>query len=620
MADFRWEDFPEEPQTAISPQAQAPAAPKATEFDWNAFPAEPETGLVRDLKDLGLGATQGATLGFADEIGAGLQTMGQVAQGQVTPEQSLVDQYYKNKESINKNFKEAEERSPYLYGGGEIGGSILSGIIASPLGGVAAAKNAGIGAKIAADAVRGLAPGALQAIGSSENKALGKDANLVGLGTEALGGAATGGIIGATAGAALHGLPALKGAWDDKVASAVKKFGEETPTLAQSSAAYELGKQGLSLGKQSVRMGVDKAVEGENKAILKNILDTDQMLGSRVSDSLNKATRDGVNINLRNEIQSGIADFMGEAYVNKLFALNPKANTAYQKMFLQGKDLNPVEMKTFIDGLDGMIDGLKGSNDLSSRVLTNQMMNLRKVASDKLKAFVPEYKNAATAFANWRQQVPATILAGNVPVELTDTMIGAARDFQEPLYKSIQKMTSEMRKPILSGEKAQGLKFTQLQDKLKELEKMNPEAAAKLMSDKLPGKIKSTADMQAMVDAMRGKDKDLPRSNIVSQIWDKTVGGGLVQQANRAGRIAHGTSKLSQKAFNLGRDAVAQVGEAATAIPGLKSIGESLVKSQELQNEAMKNAALFALVQSADGRNLLKSLGMDEIQDVESEK
>lgn len=133
------------------------------------------------------GITQGATLGWGDEIGGAAGALvDTVSKGQLLEHGELARAYRRNRDEIRSNNADAKAEHPYAYGGGEIGGGIASAFIP----GTALAKGAGI-AKVAA---QGALLGGAAAAGESDAdnaKQVLKDAG-------------EGALVGGVGGAALH--------------------------------------------------------------------------------------------------------------------------------------------------------------------------------------------------------------------------------------------------------------------------------------------------------------------------------------------------------------------------------------------------------------------------------
>ena len=156
-------------------------------------PKQPEQ--MSELQSAALGAAQGVTFGFADEILAATETGQEVITDAVSsfmknqanqddnPSASISEQYKKHKDSIDKMFNEAKKTNPASYLTGDISGSLASSFLT--LGGGAAFK-AGSLTKSALELSKHAGVGFAQGVGRSE------DDTIAGVAKEGLEGAAFG--------------------------------------------------------------------------------------------------------------------------------------------------------------------------------------------------------------------------------------------------------------------------------------------------------------------------------------------------------------------------------------------------------------------------------------------
>lgn len=130
-----------------------------------------------------MGAAQGATLGFADELGGAVKTAAQVVTGDATFSQ-VNELYKKNRDVLRSEFDKAEQANPGSYMVGDIGGGVASALIPGTVGlkgAVAAGAVAGVGRTNEEDMddmmVSALLGGGLgaggQGVGSLLNKGIG---------------------------------------------------------------------------------------------------------------------------------------------------------------------------------------------------------------------------------------------------------------------------------------------------------------------------------------------------------------------------------------------------------------------------------------------------------------
>lgn len=105
---------------------------------------------------LARGAGQGFTLGFGDEINGGVQALGDKLMGS---DKSLGDLYRRNRDVFRSENDQAKAAHPYLYGAGEVAGSIPTTFLPG--------LNVGKGAKALQVLLRTGAAGGLTGLGNS---------------------------------------------------------------------------------------------------------------------------------------------------------------------------------------------------------------------------------------------------------------------------------------------------------------------------------------------------------------------------------------------------------------------------------------------------------------------
>lgn len=93
---------------------------------------------ISELESAGLGALQGGSLGFADELEGGLKALPEA----MISDKKLKDLYQQYRDMARKRYSEAKEANPKSYLAGELGGGLTSAVIP----GGAIAKGIGLGA------------------------------------------------------------------------------------------------------------------------------------------------------------------------------------------------------------------------------------------------------------------------------------------------------------------------------------------------------------------------------------------------------------------------------------------------------------------------------------------
>ena len=250
-------DLGEQPDTQNKQSATTPSVqpPKST---------EPETG---KLKAVGLGAAQGLTFGFADE----LEALARSTFGKKTYQESV--------EQARKKYEKAAEDRPGAYYGAEIGTGVLSTFIpvAGQLGAAGVAARAGKAAKdiyaakkgvdVASKAARGVelatagaVGGGLGSIGASEADLLSKQTPeaALELGTDIATGALGGATLG-KAGQVIAESPTTQKVMQRLKDSAVTKKAKEIRDAALSGGRDQVEQGRIFIGKPETVKEVEDA-------------------------------------------------------------------------------------------------------------------------------------------------------------------------------------------------------------------------------------------------------------------------------------------------------------------------------------------------------------------------
>jgi len=216
----------------LEPLDLEPIEESQAELDLEPLELEPleESQEVSGLESGARGLLQGATLGFADEIAGGIESL-------------FTDKTYEQaRDESRKNFATAQEANPLTYGAGELGGGIGTMLIPG-LGAAKLAKGATMGAKLAAGAKAGAKLGGLYAAGSSVED------SAAGVAGDTLKGAAGGAVLSAA-------MPALFGSMGRGAT-----FADKAKKLATA------GGTGAAIG-----AGLDLAAGGEDDLVQSALL------------------------------------------------------------------------------------------------------------------------------------------------------------------------------------------------------------------------------------------------------------------------------------------------------------------------------------------------------------
>lgn len=255
----------------FNPNAEfQPAKPK---FDPNAAFSS-----VGQLESGLRGAAQGATLGFADEATAALESgLGSLG---VVPDKT----YEQAVSESRKNYQTAQEANPITYGAGQVGGSIASAL-ALP----------GAAATLGGRALQAGALGAIQGYGSTDNR---EDL----IQNMALGGA-TGAIMAPAAekaiGATVSGADKLRQYLGTKLGKGAEKLAEK--------ATGATGKQAAKFKPNTGRELLDRGLVtfGDTPENISNKLSNEVKRSGSVIDEALTSSNELVNVN---DIASGLED------------------------------------------------------------------------------------------------------------------------------------------------------------------------------------------------------------------------------------------------------------------------------------------------------------------------
>lgn len=614
--------------------------------------------VLEGAKDFSIGAAKGATMGTMDEIGGVLSAGAETAlealgfgpgavdaqlreQGFDIPEDSFGDKYRMYQKASQDEQKASEERSPVLNTLGQIAGGMTSGHMASGALGLGnALKTAQPLAEIAKN--QGLSKAALELLkrggteyakmspllaaeiaASSEHNIIGEDANLENVAKEVGGGLAFGLPVMLGLQASAEVLPSVSKKASD-LASKTKDsfFGEDMPLMRQYEKAFnEYG------GKLKVNPRSHAAEIAEGPASLsqrtnqftdnfvKMFDDADNRLGKDISKSLNDATQSGVIVNVSPEMQSASQTLQDLAQQFPMFADSRKSMKAYETMLTGADQLNPIEVKGLIDDIDNMISIFKSSKSRTTaeESTLSQLYKYRKGISDSLKKDVPQYRDAAARFENFRQVIEQ-LLAGPEKNEYKQIFYGNLRDPDATVFKKVRDLIENTQRTDAAAGNHRTA-FTNLMEALGDFEQK--EAARMSANPNLQQVLPHTkAIRSAMLDASDDAVlRDSARRTSPSRSTKPSVGDMMgelvfgkvpVSTAYGMGRVYHSDaskslSKLSKTLYNA-PDTTLNALAAQLKNTKFKSLGESLEKSLQSGNIGKRNATLFTIMQNPEAR------------------
>jgi hypothetical protein len=638
------------------------------------------TPSLETAQDFSIGAAKGLTLNAMDElggaIGAGVETgLSYIpgtsayearkideqlkAQGFEVPEETALEKYRTYQQGVEQAQEEAAARSPVASIGGEITGSITGGALLGPLLGFGAgagklksisdiARDSGK-AKAAMELLTRGATSyakatpliAAEAALTSKEQLSGPEARPEELGKDVLGGLAFG--IPAVFGleAASQGTKMLGG----KVEEVAKKFegriqkaiqDEDSPKLRQLVKAYKEYGQDLGIHPRSHAADIGPAgfAQRDQKAV-NSVLDVlnsaDQKLGQEVGDSLVKATEKGSLININPEIESAFNRISELSKVIPQLGKNRKSQDAYAKI-LQGKNnFSPVELKNLIDDIDSSIGIFKAATNKGPQEVStlNELIQFRKNISDTLKKSVPEYRDSAQKFEQFRN-VLEQIVSGDKPADITEKFYGNLKNQQDKLYTNILDMVEKVQSTSASAQPARTA-FSNLMESLGRFEQANPSKAKELFdSQGLRKFILNASDDSVLRSSARNV---MESRGVMPDLKEAFIGKLPITGAYLAGKttkkaaglaqkpLVKGTVNLSKRIYNAPAQSLSNVASKLEATGKFKNLGKALRESIESGDTYKKNAALFTIMQNPNAKALISSDDLEEdyVTDQETE-
>lgn len=598
------------------------------------------TGLGGAIADTSRGVVQGGTLGFSDEIYGGLSATAQ-AIGDLDTTKWLENYRAAQKSSEAAN-DEAKERSPWLYGGGELFGGLAAGAATAGAGLAAAGTKLGLreaskqgGKALAKEAAKiaaaGGTAGAIQGVGISKGN-IDTDTGIEKLKSDAIGG----GVLGAGLGLGMAGAGTYLGPKLSKMASKAKnwadEFVEESPLATQMIKGYKKGKKGKIINQSKA---YDRLQSRQYLKDLKDetsgILSADELLGKEQGDILTAASGRGDKVNVLDaakEASKELKSLLGSP------AIGDKPAVSGTQEFLKAMP----GTNQFIDELQRFTQGELSPDaawELRNQVIklaknknlpfgTKEILNkLQASIKDSLDEAVPDFANASAITRKFKAAVIDPLTGKGMPIE-DGGYLGSLTPAQkkERVAGSLAGILQQSRTPGQAG-KVPKDKLTQVIDNLTALEKeyQPKEGGPGLMEklglgsvDEFERKIFDKADDSAMTRQVLGYD---PQSSPTTNLWSlATLGGAttgrgvLIAGANQAGRASQTVvptlAKISKAIYSAPEQSLYGVANGLKG-SGFDHLGNALEKALNEKNTYLKNAALFSILQNPKARAFISA-------------
>jgi hypothetical protein len=590
-------------------------------------PSEP--GFLRstasDLADLGLGAVQGVSLNTADELEAALRTTAGVLSGNVDPSTQLFDRFRADQQKAEKKYKDAAEASPWLYGAGELGGGLASGI-ASGGGGLAALgskvalkqvlaqqgmKGLGkeLGKRAGMDAITSAPVGVVQALGNSD---VGVEDPLK-LAENAAFGGASAGLLGAGMNVAGSVLPTM----GSKIGNAVNKAGEENDWLRQIKRMFDMGMKGEKVKTRSEVSKLASGLTDSYTGITNRFVQIKDELGANIGNKISQANASGITVDAGPELGRMVNNLNQYQNLNTLLTDSPEVRKVMDKVFMGQSIFTPEEARTLTKEIDSLYSRFNLDNSPVASKMRQQLATLKTGIQSKMEAQIPGLAEATKLYHEFLK-VPEQIMNKDVPLSMGGKRWSEMQNPEKSLFGSIQEIGDvHTQKGDITKRATQGVENLKKQrEALANVEqqqiaagKLSPQDAPTTKIGDLDAELQDIGDRSAILRYTQGYDPNAGGiKGGIGELFGKTLGrGGQYMAANASGRLTRGV-------FELPDNAVKKIGEQALKIPNksIQNLGQALINNP---TPAAKNAALFSLVQMAEGRKFLEGMGIVDGQE-----
>jgi hypothetical protein len=555
------------------------------------------------LSDLGTGAAQGATFGFADELISALKTpelsklFWSLPKDDVAKQAQEAGEKYRAQQKIEQQkVAEARERSPIAFTTGEIGAGILPALFT---GGTTAAAT---GAKAAPGFLRslfgaagaGAGYGALSAAGTTETPI--EDTG------EFVGEVAKGGLAGATIGGALGAA-----------GYGIKTVGrtlEDADMARQSKVAYERAKKGLDFtGEKATERQVGIREPRAALSLENQILNTRSVLGQKIDDVLEVATAQGKviggdtpSVNAALDIQEVLRSKPGIFGRDLLEDISSKADK------LAEGTLSPKEANELRRTIRDKFAKIREKGDVETSEILERAKDALQGKLNEIEGFAQANKDYTT----FLRSTAETIFKKGMPEEAIETSLSEIAKPKEKLFGDLMGLIRKAEAPGSSSDEKRRT-LVALRENLADIERERPGFLKSVGFDaeKFIGKIKEEADISAISQTMRGYE---PQSGFVRQalgaITPRAITYKVAETAGKtAGAIGRSMpAKLASKVYSAAEPELRSLSEKLMSSPATRRFGESLAGSLDKPGGVARRAVLFSIMQSPEARKAVSEL------------
>jgi len=557
------------------------------------------------------GLGQGTTFKWGDELAASVDQLipegGSDVDEQLKAQGFQIEQPEDTYETSQKLFerfnKEAQERTPIGYTGGEILGNIASTVA---LGKVlptpqTAAQKAGTtlgdiySKNKLVQAVPEVVKEASKRAGILAAEGAGYGA-LMGAGEQSddrLQGALEEGSFGALAGGALSGIQSA-GSVGKQIASDSIDAIKVNPYVQDLTYHFTKGTEGINTGDFDVKSQLEKkALYEPVDELTSKIFETDENLGKGIEQVLNNSRQP---INISNTVNKGFKS-LNDAYIkNPSIAQARGGEKIFNRLSQTNGVITPDQANVLMKDIQQFIDILQGSQGTDA-MMRSELISLKNSLRDELINQVPGYKQAIEKFEQFRTLVPENILAGERELNKYSPKL---RDISpekryETVRGNLEDIFSRATKQENVGSKS-NIALSNIADR------MGNNIQGFKGSDILEQGKKASDEVRALRGRFNEQfTTDVAASAIIPKIAGLAKGKGLAV-ANVAGRVANPAAQLSKNLFQAPIQQLQSAASKLLANPKTSRFGEALKQAIDTNDMDKKKAALFIIMQNPDAR------------------
>lgn len=622
--------------------------------------ADEAGGGLQALLDLGQTGLNKLGLAKPSPTQVNSQLEAQGFKGDIGPT-TTAEMYRQGQEETDKDMKAAEKRSPYAYTAGQLAGGVTTGIGtgklatagaealgASKLGGAFS----GLASKYSPEVLKDIAsylagsgkiPSALRGAGKmaalaapegAVAGALGSEHNLIDADDEDTGdfygdvasGAATGSLLGAGLSLGSDLIPAGAKLLKGKMGSYLDDTIDDSASLRQAANAYNSGKEGLNYNSQKHidigepgKFGPLSTMENDAaEGFVKKIEQADSALGKNVGKSLDNATAQGIKINIGDDLGKLASNLQAFAVQNPDLFDDPTTIKTIGKIFPGNAELTPLEVRGAIEELDKLRGTISRDGRANFNKVSETAQKVQSLLRSQLKEQVPEYKNAAARFEEFRRLYPETFLRGNTPEAFNDAMYGSIRGPEAKLHAKVREVITDSTRP--GGKSSASATYSKLLENTKQLEQSEAERIANgtlnaednvfsKMGLKKPSdfadEIRKQADASATKQQAQGVSLvETPGGALTKAVTGVAAmgRGQIMTAANAAGRTAKRTKDLGKWVYSAGPQQLSEMADHMMQKPSSTQMGQALQDAIKSNDTAKKNAILFSIMQNPNLR------------------